>query len=517
MTTVVLGLDGGCFELIQPWIDDGTLPTFLRLTEEGKATDMQSCLPPVTCPNWQCYATGTNPGKMGVFWWEAVNRDEREIENRSTAGDFNGTHYWRLLDGRTAVLNLPTSYPPSEIDGVHVAGGPGAEQSGYTYPESLEAALEERHEYAVHPEKMSLLSGNDPGNECIPEIYDLIDMRFDLLEDELETGENELIHVTVFYLNVLQHFYWDMDVVKRAWEQIDERVKSLLENESLENFFVMSDHGSNEIATTFRINTWLAQNGYLQTEASISDYLHQVGITQERIQPVLAKVGIEWWARRLLPERIQMLLPGEDGSVGKSGKADVIDWENSQAIASGQGPVYILADNQQERERIVSELIGDIEAITDPNGNSVFDRVLRGRDVYSGPYTDQGPDIILDQASGVHIEGKIGHNDVFGSPSKWHGENKDTGMFIGYGSDIDETAALSDMHILDIAPTLLHLHGEAVPERMDGDVRCELFAPGSGPAQREVTHIETGDIDADSERTVEADVADRLEDLGYME
>ena len=255
MTTVVLGLDGGCFELIQPWIDDGTLPAFSKLTEEGVATDMQSCLPPVTCPNWQCYATGTNPGKLGVFWWEAVDETERKIENRSAAGDFDGTHYWHFLDGETAVVNLPTSYPPSELDGIHIAGGPGAEQSGYTYPASLEATLEVEYDYAVHPEKMSLLSGDDLENECIPEIYELIESRFDVLEAELEKGEYELVHVTVFYLNVLQHFYWDMDVVKRAWEKIDERVGQLLELDELDNFFVMSDHGSNEIKTTFRLTS----------------------------------------------------------------------------------------------------------------------------------------------------------------------------------------------------------------------------------------------------------------------
>jgi predicted AlkP superfamily phosphohydrolase/phosphomutase len=517
MTTVVLGLDGGCFELIQPWINDGALPTFSRLTEDSVVTDMQSCLPPVTCPNWQCYATGTNPGKLGVFWWEAVDRDERTIENRSASSDFDGTHYWRFIDGETAVVNLPTSYPPSEVDGIHVAGGPGAEQTGYTYPESLEAELEERYEYAIHPEKMSLLSADDPDNECVPEIYDLIDMRFDILEDKLKSSQYDFIHVTVFYLNVLQHFYWDMDVVKRAWEQIDERVDRLLSMDELENFFVMSDHGANEIESTFRVNTWLEQQGYLKTESSISDHLHQAGITQERIRPFLAKMGVEWLVRRFLPQRVQMLLPDEEGSVDRSGKADVIDWENSQVVASGQGPMYVLADHPQERERVVDELVDDLEGTTDPDGNPVFDEVLRGEDVYSGPYVDRAPDIVLDQAAGVHIEGKIGHNDTFGSPSKWYGENKDMGMFIAYGPEIDMTESLTDMHILDIAPTLLHLHGEGVPEQMDGEVKRDLFTAESEPANREVVHIDAADIDSAESRTVEGDIADRLEDLGYME
>jgi predicted AlkP superfamily phosphohydrolase/phosphomutase len=517
MTTVVLGLDGGCFELIQPWIHDGSLPAFATLSDDGVATDMQSCLPPVTCPNWQCYATGTNPGKLGVFWWEDVDRTEQMIENRSAACDFDGTHYWHLLDDEAAVINLPTSYPPCQIDGIHIAGGPGSKQTGYTFPEALEEELEEKYDYSVHPEKMSLLSGDDPDNECVEEIYNLIDSRFDILEDELADGEYELIHVTVFYLNVLQHFYWDMDVVKQAWTRIDERVGRLLESENLDNFFVMSDHGSNEIQTTFRINTWLEQHGYLQTESSVSDYLHRVGITQERVRPVLAKLGVEWWARRLLPERVQMMLPDEEGSVDKSAKEDVIDWKNSRAVASGQGPVYVLTENPQKRERIAAELIENLKNFTDENGNPVFDQVLPGSDVYSGPHVDRGPDVVLNQAAGVHIEGKIGNDSVFGSPSKWHGENKDTGMFIGYGPDIDETADPSDMHILDIAPTILHLHGAEVPERMDGTIRKDLFATDSEARCREVSRTELVEDEYASSDVTEREVTQRLEDLGYME
>jgi arginase len=38
--------------------------------------------------------------------------------------------------------------------------------------------------------------------------------------------------------------------------------------------------------------------------------------------------------------------------VKKTGKERVIDWERSTAVASGQGPVYVLAEDPAERERI---------------------------------------------------------------------------------------------------------------------------------------------------------------------
>ena len=517
MTTVVLGLDGGCFGLIRPWIDDGQLPNFATLVAESAATDMQSCLPPVTCPNWQCYATGTNPGKLGVFWWEAVDRDAERIENQSRSMDFDGVYFWRLIDGKTAVVNLPTSYPPFQTHGIHVAGGPGAAQTGYTYPESFEAELERDYDYAVHPERMSLLSGDDPDNACVDEIYELIDSRFDVLEDVLADGTCTFVHVTVFYLNVLQHFYWDMDVVRQAWERIDERVGRLLGMSDLEHLFVMSDHGSNEIRTTVRINAWLERKGYLQKRSGVSDYLYAVGLTRERIRPVLARLEIEWLARRLLPERVQMYLPDEAGAVDKSAKGSVIDWERSQAVASGQGPLYVLAEDPADRERIADELVSDLAGLTDPSGAPVFNRVLRGEAVYTGEYVSRGPDVVLDQAAGIHIEGKIGADDVFGTPETWRGENKDKGLFVAHGPEIDADATLDEMHILDIAPTLLHLHGQAVPERMDGTVQRALFEPGSASADRAVSRTEITDPKRPTRESAGRQVTDRLSDLGYME
>jgi hypothetical protein len=90
-------------------------------------------------------------------------------------------------------------------------------------------------------------------------------------------------------------------------------------------------------------------------------------------------------------------------------------------------------------------------------------------------------------------------------------------MFIAHGPEIDGSGPLTDMHILDIAPTLLHLHGEGVPEQMDGGVKRNLFAAESEPANREVLRIDASDVDTSESRTTKSDVADRLEDLGYME
>lgn len=518
MTTVVLGLDGASFELLDGWINSGELPNIKKICTDGAAMDMQSCLPPVTCPNWRCYATGVNPGKLGVFWWEHIDRAEHTISNASSSNQFDGREYWKELEGDTSVINFPTGYPPSDISGEFIAGGPGSEQTGYTNPETVESDLRTAFDYQVHPEQLSLLEKTDQENGCIDEIYRLIDQRFDVLEERLAAGEYELIHMTVFYINVLQHFYWNKDIVREAWKRIDNRIRSLLEMDELDRLFVMSDHGSNQIETQFHINTWLEQNGYLVRATSASDFMHRAGITRDRVRPVLNQLGLEWWARRVLPSKFKDLLPDADGKIKKSGKEDMIDWEASTAVASGQGPVYVLADDKAEQASIKDQLIDDLDGLRAPDGTQVVNAARPAESVWKGPYVDDGPDLVIEQAPNIYIDGSIGANESFGNPKKWSGENKDTGLFIAYGNDLDANASVTDMHITDIAPTLLHLHGVPVPNEMDGTPRTELFESESNAAKREINYEDRGWITArkrERKRPEEA-VQDRLGDLGYL-
>lgn len=151
--TIVLGLDGANWDLLEPWLEDGDLPNIQSLREEGTWSDMESCPPPVTCPNWRCYSTGKNPGKLGVFWWEKIDTEERTLTT-PTSRSFKSSNYWDYLNdaGKTVgIMNLPMSYPPFEVDGWMVAGGPGSEQEDYTHPSTIEDELEAR-DYRLHPE-----------------------------------------------------------------------------------------------------------------------------------------------------------------------------------------------------------------------------------------------------------------------------------------------------------------------------------------------------------------------------
>jgi len=519
MTTVVLGLDGAAFELIDDWIDSGHLPNLKKLTMEGAAMDMQSCLPPVTSPNWRCYASGVNPGKLGVFWWERVNRDTQSIEPISSSEQFDGGEYWTLLDGKVSVINFPTGSPPSKINGEFIAGGPDCEQNEYTHPPGLDDQLREEYDYQVHPDHLSQLSKGDQENDCVEEIHRLIEQRFQVLEDQLESGEYTLIHATVFYINVLHHFYWDREVVRTGWKIIDKHIGALLESDELDYLFVMSDHGSNRIEVEFNINTWLEEEGYLVRKTGANDLLNRVGMTRERVMPVLNRLGVRSLARRIVPDRIKARVPDSEGQVKKKVKGELIDWEKSTAVASGQGPLYVLADSISKRRAIKDELLEKLDGLRDQKGMPLVKSAEPADAVYEGPYVDDGPDILLDQAPNVYINGGIGSDQIFMNPDTWAGENKDRGLFIIHGPEVDPEATAEEMKITDIAPTLLTLYQEPIPKEMDGVARTELFAEGTEMNEQEPEYDSIKWIEAktgNSGQTGDA-VHSRLADLGYVD
>src|SRR5437899_9612741 len=76
MRVLVIGLDGASPVLIQKWIDK--LPNIKRLSESGVHGVLQSVVPPASVPAWQCFATGKNPAKIGLFGFATISRRSEE-------------------------------------------------------------------------------------------------------------------------------------------------------------------------------------------------------------------------------------------------------------------------------------------------------------------------------------------------------------------------------------------------------------------------------------------------------
>lgn len=67
MKTLILGLDGGTFEIIDPLIKQNKLPNLSYLIKNGCHGILKSTIHPITAPAWTSFMTGVNPGKHGIY------------------------------------------------------------------------------------------------------------------------------------------------------------------------------------------------------------------------------------------------------------------------------------------------------------------------------------------------------------------------------------------------------------------------------------------------------------------
>jgi predicted AlkP superfamily phosphohydrolase/phosphomutase len=520
--TIVLGLDGANWPLVEPWIEAGDLPNLAALREEAAWGPLTSQLPPVTSPNWRCYATGRNPAKLGVFWWEIVDRKQRAIRH-PTARDFHTRPLWdELADTgkNVAVLNFPSGYPPVPIqNGRFTAGGPGAKDTGFTFPAEWEAELRHRYNYRVHP--ADVLRSARQIEARLDEILSLMQSRFDVAFDLLDEGL-DFLHLTIFYINVLHHYCYQGRPSRAGWQLIDCNLGRLrLAAEGGYNLLLMSDHGSAPVDTVFFINTWLAQEDYLKINLpTVARCLSRWGLDRRRLAGMARRSGLAPLLRRLLPGRLQRALPGASGAFRNEAKGASIGWDHSLAVASGQGPIYLmLSSDHPDYEPLRNEIAAKLSALRNPTtGQPVVARVLRREEVYSGPFFDRAPDLIFEQGPGIHTSGGVGHPQVFEAPEKWAADNVLEGLFLAWGPDFAQKGHFEGTRIIDLAPTILHVMGAPVPDDMDGRVLSELLAPDSEAARRPVAfRIAETQTTAAYTPEDEAEIAARLTALGYLD
>jgi predicted AlkP superfamily phosphohydrolase/phosphomutase len=501
--TIILGLDGANWPLLEPWLADGDLPNIAALREEGVWTDMKSVLPPVTCPNWRCYSTGKNPGNLGVFWWEKIDTDARSLSTPNSRS-FKSANYWDYLneDGKSAgVVNLPMTYPPFEIETYMVAGGPGSDQDAYTRPPELADELDKKG-YRLHP-KTPVTSKDDRSEAAA--VVDLIDQRFETFRVLLDEEDVDVAHLTIFYINVLQHFFWRGEPTREAWRVIDEHIGAIREDYPDATLMLMSDHGCKDVDTVFYANAWLEKEGYLVTETNTADALSEAGINKKSLSKLAHKLGIHGLVTRLVPEWLTSSIPEDEEGFKREQKLEKVKWAESSAVASGQGLIYVIDDDPAT----VDQLVTDLESLTNDAGQPIAREVFTREEAYSGPYTSEAPKIIFDQRPGVHTSGAIGSNPVFAEVGHWEAENVRTGLFLADGPSVMADELTETISITNIAPTVLHSVDCPVPIDMDGDA-LSLFGDRSVETRDPIIHEEAGG-------TADEDVQARLEDLGYLE
>jgi predicted AlkP superfamily phosphohydrolase/phosphomutase len=525
---VAIGIDGAPWELVDRFIESGSLPNIASLVEGGTSSDLISTEPAVTSPAWKSYSTGKNPGKLGAFWWTHLDFEKKRMTFTSAA-DFRGKDHWDYIAGsgeKCVVINQPMTYPPpKEFNGIFVSGVPALENDEYTTPRELKRDLVKRYNWRIAPE---ILLDINP-KRGIKSIRRLIDARFDLAEEHLASAG--FVQVSVFLIDDVQHYTWRQmkegrgefkDSIETVWRQIDGRIGRLRDLMGPEDHMVIfSDHGFSDFKGALYVNEWLGDEHVKRKETSVP---HGPGRTS-RIVNIANVLHLTPLLKKMMSkDRLRAIQ--ERTREEELDRNEFFEWDQTRALAVGEGPIYInrvLVTDDDEYESLRDSLIEGLTALEHPDtGERVIDRVLRREEAYSGPFVDKAPDLIIIPTLGYTVSSFVSdERRLWASPdtyhNQWSGVHREEGILILWGPEIREGHRLERARIYDVAPTILALKGLPIPDDVDGEVLVEAMKDPE--RYRKVERIEGGVKETEEveySKEEEEAIQKRLESLGYM-
>jgi predicted AlkP superfamily phosphohydrolase/phosphomutase len=121
-----------------------------------------------------------------------------------------------------------------------------------------------------------------------------------------------------------------------------------------------------------------------------------------------------------------------------------------------------------------------LTTLTDPeDGGRIVDHIYRREELYSGPYVEQAPDLIVVMRGYDYITrggNELTATEVVSSPAVNHtGNHRLDGMLILWGPGIRQGVKVQGAHIMDLMPTILRAMEIPVPREVDGRVISEAF------------------------------------------
>jgi len=551
---LVIGLDGATFDLIKPWVADGYLPTLSRLMREGAHGPLRSTIPPMTAPAWTSFATGTNPGKHRLFDWIARKSDSYEFLPVTALNCKAPTIYTLLsqADRRVCTLNVPMTYPPTPVNGMMVSGMPApSTQTTITYPITLfQDILQAVGDYVLYPDPGQAYS--DSGVDSFLErLYRCTDLRVRTLEYLRERETWDFTMVVFNGTDTICHALWkytDPDhplhdpgryakygtAIRDYYQYVDSHLAQIVEGLDDETTVViMSDHGFGPFRKFIHVNNWLIQEGLMCVKSGLRPRLKRrlfnLGFAPMNVYNLLMQLGLGALKREVVRGQGQGLLKALFLSF------EDVDWHRTVAYSLGNvGQIYVNLAGREPfgcvppgaaYEQVRDQIIAQLSELRDPEtGEQVVEAAYRREEIYDGDQTEYAPDILFMPRRLEYFgfgEYEFGSHRVIEAVKRGiSGTHRMDGIFLAYGPGVQPGLEVKDAQIIDLAPTILHAMGEAVPEHMDGRVLEEILSdvphPDQAPAQPDHWAHSSDDNGQGLTEEETQIISERLRSLGYM-
>lgn len=380
---VIIGLDGTPYSFLKHEIDKGTLPALAGLFGNGLFSRMETEIPAISSVAWTSFMTGVNPGMHGIYGFTDRKPGTYELYFPNYS-HLKADALWDKLSAkgkRCCVVNVPSTYPAHELNGILVSGFVAPNLERAVYPR-------EAYEYLVkvgYSIDVDASKGRESLDLLLEDLHATLEKRREAMHHFWRQEDWDLFACVFTGTDRLHHFLWrhyeDGDRVYAAeFIRYYQRLDEIIGEFSAElpgdiNLFMLSDHGFCSIESEVYLNTFLSERGFLE-------YRNDRPRTIADIEPLHTR------AFCMDPGRIYINLEGREP----------------------QGIVH----PGEEYDKLCSDLEDQLMQITEPEtGRNVIKEVIPGSKLYEGPQLDVAPDLVAVPVRGADLKGSTARAELF--------------------------------------------------------------------------------------------------------
>ncbi len=439
----VVGFDGATWDLLEPWIEHGDLPNLKAFRDGAAWGTMTSVIPYLSPPAWTSAVTGVNPGRHGIFDFQRRLPGQNVIVTE-TAKSRRSPPIWNMLKGtgkRVAIVNIPMTDPPDEVDGVMVGGFPHLDTVGYAYPQALEDRCNKMG-YILDSMEMKIPDGEEQ------QIFDHIcasrDKCWELVKQLYSENDYDLFWVVFTGTDRVQHLFWKFsDPESPQYDQ----AKAAQFGDCMHRYWIDQDRILGQLLAMIRPGTWvlvLSDHGFgpMRRELRVGDWLHAPA---SRFAP--NEAGDIFSLDRTDAARLYIREPGRD-----------------------PGGTRNDADRAALRARLSAALAAEVDPET---GKKPVEAIYPSEEVFKGKQAEKGPNLTVLPTYSYYIawgDADTGYKlpaygPVTSTLSGWHRMN---GLYMLRGPGSRTGHLDRPFNLVDVAPTCLYLLGLPIYTDFDG-------------------------------------------------
>lgn len=424
--TVIIGIDGVPFRLMDELSSSGVMPNFAELRKDGVFRKMASSIPEISSVSWSSIITGKNPGEHGIYGFTDMIPGTYTLSFPNFS-NLKSKPFWDsgvLGDGKKfVIMNVPSTYPAQELNGFLVSGFVSLDLEKATFPKSYLAKLNDMG-YVIDVDSSK---GHKSKSLLLDELFRVHEIRMKAARQLWKDIDWDVFMVVFTGSDRLGHFLWDayedpnhkhhqrfLDYFKEVDKAIGEII-SMMENS--DRLIMCSDHGMEIAETNVNVNEVLLNNGFLVLDTHLGHHYNNI------------MDGTKAFA--LDPGRIYINRAGRypKGSV-KPGEDDVLLSE-------------------------LESLFRNLEI----GGKKAVKSVFRKDDIYHGPQNGNAPDLVLLPNKGFSLKSSI--SEIIGEPKTEPGiltgkHSQDDAFLFVRGKD-NENIVPENPSVVDIVGILQRL------------------------------------------------------------